>query len=221
MRSSSGNQLRVRVKVAIEANSAADLDSPSYPMILVLDITGAPYGWVSWQSAVTFTVNNRVHRLAGESRYMLIGGISRESGRQSSVTISSIMALRGRHPHAWDRSPPPLTNQLLFSRDRNLCCYCGKQKPASKLSKDHIFPASKGGENSWMNAVTSCVRCNQLKGCRTPQEAGMDMLYVPYVPSRHEALILRNRRILSDQMDFLCRLLPDHARIGLVRALHS
>lgn len=41
----------------------------------------------------------------------------------------------------------------------------------------------------------------------------MLMLYVPYVPSRYEAMILRNRRILSDQMDFLAHLLPANSRL--------
>lgn len=190
--------------------------SSSYPLILALDVTGAPFGWVSWQSAVTYTAVNRVHRLVGDLKYSIHGGLSRANGLQSEVTISSIMALRGRHPRAWDPCPPPLSNQLLFSRDRNLCCYCGAQKPASQLSRDHISPLSRGGSNTWMNVVTACLRCNQLKDCRTPQEAGMSMLYVPYVPSRHEGLILLNRRILADQMDFLCELLPKHSRIGQV-----
>jgi hypothetical protein len=44
-------------------------------------------------------------------------------------------------------------------------------------------------------------------------EAGMMMRYVPYSPSRYEALILRNRRILADQMDFLISLLPANSRL--------
>ena len=41
----------------------------------------------------------------------------------------------------------------------------------------------------------------------------MLMLYVPYTPSLYEALILRNRRILNDQMDFLISLLPSDSRL--------
>lgn len=184
----------------------------SYPLILLLDVTGAPYQWVSWQSAATYTAVDRVHRLVGEIRYTVHGGVSRITGKRTSVEISSIMALYGRHPRAWDLCPPGLSNHLLFSRDRNLCCYCGSQKTASQLSRDHISPLARGGTNTWMNVVTACLRCNHVKGCRTPQEAGMSMLYVPYVPSRQEGLILRNRRILADQMDFLCELLPRHSR---------
>ncbi|MGQ0502491.1 MAG: HNH endonuclease [Panacagrimonas sp.] len=195
---------------------ASETAKSSFPLILVLDVTGAPYQWVSWQSAVTFTAVNRVHRLVGETRYTVHGGVSRRTGNRTTVEISSIMALFGRHPRAWDPCPPALSNPLLFSRDRNLCCYCGAQKSTSQLSRDHISPLARGGTNSWMNVVTACLRCNHVKGCRTPQEAGMSMLYVPYVPSRQEGLILRNRRILADQMDFLCGLLPKHSRLSAV-----
>jgi hypothetical protein len=47
----------------------------------------------------------------------------------------------------------------------------------------------------------------------SPERAGMMMLYVPYVPSLYEGLILRNRRILADQMDFLVSLLPEDSRL--------
>jgi hypothetical protein len=54
-----------------------------------------------------------------------------------------------------------------------------------------------------MNVVTSCRWCNQKKGNRTLEEARLQLLYVPYVPNRAEYLILTNRRILADQMEFL------------------
>ena len=41
----------------------------------------------------------------------------------------------------------------------------------------------------------------------------MPLLYVPYVPNRHEHFILRNRRILADQMEFLMAHLPQSSRL--------
>lgn len=196
------------------ASNGAGNQPVAFPLILAIDVTGAPYGWLSWRNAATYIADNRVHRLLGESRYTIFGGTSRATGNRSSLTFSSIIALRGRNPQAWDASPPSLTNQILFARDRNLCCYCGTQKNSAQLTRDHILPISKGGANSWTNVVTACERCNHRKANRTPQEADMSMLYVPYVPSRQEGLILRNRRILSDQMDFLCELLPKHSRLS-------
>ena len=41
----------------------------------------------------------------------------------------------------------------------------------------------------------------------------MNLLYLPYVPSLHEDMILRGRRILADQMEFLLASVPRHSRL--------
>jgi 5-methylcytosine-specific restriction endonuclease McrA len=76
-------------------------------------------------------------------------------------------------------------------------------------------PVVQGGRDTWMNVVTACRGCNQRKSGRTPEEAGMELLYAPYVPNKAEYLILCNRQILVDQMDFLARQLPSQSRIRL------
>ena len=54
--------------------------------------------------------------------------------------------------------------------------------------------------------------CNVKKGSRTPQQAHMPLLAVPYRPSWVEHLILSNRNILADQMEFLVNHLPRNRR---------
>ncbi|HET6828395.1 MAG TPA: HNH endonuclease, partial [Ramlibacter sp.] len=51
------------------------------------------------------------------------------------------------------------------------------------------------------------------KSNRTPEQARMPLLYTPYVPSLWEDFILRNRRILADQMEFLMAHLPKNSRL--------
>ena len=51
------------------------------------------------------------------------------------------------------------------------------------------------------------------KANRSPERAGMPLLYVPYVPNRHEHFILRNRRILADQMEYLLAGVPKTSRL--------
>ena len=76
------------------------------------------------------------------------------------------------------------------------------------------MPLSKGGRDIWENVVTACFHCNSRKGGRTPQQASMPLLAVPYRPSWIEHLILSNRHILADQMAFLKSHLPKrHARM--------
>lgn len=187
------------------------------PLILAVDVTGAPHGWISWQSALVYQASGRVDRGLGEISFTFHGGISRLTGERSELTVNSIVALRGRNPHGWEPHPPALTNTLLFQRDHYLCGYCGTQKAPHALTRDHITPISRGGRDVWKNVVTACKPCNQRKGALSPERAGMMMLYVPYVPSLYEGLILRNRRILADQMEFLVSLLPEESRLITTR----
>ena len=61
--------------------------------------------------------------------------------------------------------------------------------------------------------MTACRSCNTRKGNRAPEQANMPLLYVPYVPNRHEHFILRNRRILADQMEYLLAGVPRSSRL--------
>ena len=98
---------------------------------------------------------------------------------------------------------PSLTNSKLFARDRNVCAYCGDRFHEEDLTREHIIPFGQNGIDTWMNVVTACRACNHRKSSRTPEQANMPLLYAPYVPSLWEDFILRNRRILADQMEFM------------------
>ena len=51
--------------------------------------------------------------------------------------------------------------------------------------------------------ITACKRCNHRKGSRSPEEAEMPLLAVPFTPTHAEYVYLQGRRILADQMEFL------------------
>jgi 5-methylcytosine-specific restriction endonuclease McrA len=128
------------------------------------------------------------------------------------LDLHPIVASTGHvRPHAIDPAPA-LTNAALFARDRMLCLYCGGHFSRGELTRDHVQPVSKGGRDTWVNVVTACWACNVKKGNRTPQQAGMPLLAVPYRPSWVEHLILSNRNILADQMEFLVNHLPRNRR---------
>lgn len=74
-----------------------------------------------------------------------------------------------------------LSRKNVFRRDSFVCAYCGRGD--RQLTIDHIVPKSLGGSNSWINLITACVSCNNKKGDRTPAEAGMELLFKPFVPS--------------------------------------
>jgi 5-methylcytosine-specific restriction endonuclease McrA len=48
-----------------------------------------------------------------------------------------------------------------------------------KASIDHVLPRSRSGQYVWSNVVTSCVRCNQAKGDKTPDEWGRPLKKKP------------------------------------------
>jgi 5-methylcytosine-specific restriction endonuclease McrA len=182
------------------------------PRLLGLDAHGRILNWMSWQDAACLYAREAVAWTLGSPCLTVHGGVNRWTGRRSVIEIAPIIAARG---HARARVPEPtpaLTNAALFARDQWLCLYCGADGRRLALTRDHVVPTSKGGRDVWENVVAACIHCNSKKGGRTPQQAGMPLLAVPFRPSWVEHLILSNRHILADQMAFLTAHLPKRAR---------
>lgn len=76
--------------------------------------------------------------------------------------------------------------QLIYERDAGLCRYCGVRvtqkindhRSRSRLTRDHVDPAcfDPNDGNTLENVVIACAHCNETKGERTPDEAGMPLL---------------------------------------------
>lgn len=182
------------------------------PSVLMLDVAGNPRRWITYEDAAYYHVKGLVAWTPSDSEILLRGGVN-STGDRSTLNINTIIAVKGDVNAAQLMRPPRLTNRILFRRDRNLCAYCGHQFAHENLTRDHIIPTSRGGQDIWSNVVTACSGCNRVKDCRTPEEARMPLRYVPYIPSRAEYLILSNRRILGDQMDFLMSRVSNNSRL--------
>ena len=145
-------------------------------------------------------------KVIGERQARCLRGVNARTHQRSSIAVSSIVATRGPR-HAVDKLRagylPPLNNRALFRRDDHFCLYCGDRFPARRLSRDHVRPLSKGGRDHWSNVVTACLRCNGHKAGRTPEQAGMELLAIPFVPTHPEYIFLQGRNVLADQMEFL------------------
>lgn len=92
----------------------------------------------------------------------------------------------------FDRMPAQtlrFSRKNLFARDDHTCQYCGKSEPVHKLSLDHVIPRSYGGPTTWENIVCCCLRCNNRKGGRTPQEARMKLLTKPQKPRLNPVMV--------------------------------
>ncbi|HWH83858.1 MAG TPA: HNH endonuclease [Burkholderiaceae bacterium] len=180
--------------------------------VLQLDVSGRPQAWISAKEAAILYASDGVAWTLGDTFYVLRGGYQR-TGKQSRIEVHPIIAVKGSVPsRAW-RQTPALSNPKLFARDRGVCAYCGHRFRFEDLTREHIVPTSRGGHDTWMNCITACRPCNGHKGNRMPEEAHLSLMYLPYVPSLHEDMILRGRRILADQMEFLLASVPRHSRL--------
>jgi len=183
--------------------------------VLALDVSGIPRQWISYDDAITYHAKNSIAWSMGDVVAKYRGGIQ-NSGEMSYLETTSIIAVKGHGFNPYKHSTVALSNKTLFGRDRNICAYCGKHFPNyHHLSRDHIIAKCKGGENTWMNVVTACKDCNGKKGHKSLKESGMELLYAPYVPSHYENMILQQRNILADQMEYLLAGVPKHSRILL------
>jgi hypothetical protein len=181
--------------------------------VLQLDVSGRPQAWISSREAAVLYASDAIAWTLGDAFQVLRGGLQRATGLQSRIELHPIVAVRGAVPsRAW-RQTPSLSNPKLFVRDRHICAYCGGHFRFDELTREHIVPVSRGGLDSWMNCITACRGCNGRKGNRLPEEANMTLLFAPYVPNLHEDMILRGRRILTDQMGFLMASVPRSSRL--------
>src|SRR5436309_11080236 len=98
------------------------------------------------------------------------------SARHSLRVPSVIRLLEYRRiPH----QTRALSRKNILMRDRYTCQYCHRLMASAELTLDHVVPRSRAGETTWENLVACCHPCNNRKGSRTPEEAGMKLARTP------------------------------------------
>jgi hypothetical protein len=138
--------------------------------ILALDQQGQPHRWISAELAITYHAKNLVAWQLGDADHTLFrGGENRVTGQTSRITTAPIIAIKGESVMAGKRlnRVPTLTNRELFARDRWTCAYCGKVFSELKLTRDHIIPVSRGGQDIWMSRRVSTTTTRRTTRCCT------------------------------------------------------
>ncbi|MFZ5515663.1 MAG: HNH endonuclease [Candidatus Zhuqueibacterota bacterium] len=74
-----------------------------------------------------------------------------------------------------------LSRKNIIKRDNHICQYCGAH--LNPVTIDHVIPRVRGGEDTWENLVCACLSCNNRKGDRTPEEAGLVLVKKPQRPN--------------------------------------
>ncbi len=186
-----------------------------HKQVLVVDKGGQPRGWTGLQEeACKYYAEGMVICDLGSPIYTFYGGKNKD-GEQSKITISSIIMVTGPvlSKDFYNRETLYCERDILLRRDAGICAYCGIQFHEHELTIDHVIPRSQGGGHFWTNVVAACSSCNHAKGPRTPEQAGMPLLYVPFAPSKSEKLLLEKRHVLADQMEFLLSKINKNSRV--------
>lgn len=141
-------------------------------MTLMLTPWMTPHKIISWQRAVVLAYLRKVDVL--ETWH--------EDLRGPSITMKAPAVVRLTKGSVATKQSVRFSRVNVFTRDKFRCQYCGERKPPRQLNYDHVIPRVKGGKTTWDNIVTSCYACNDRKGSRTPEEAGMKLLTKPLEP---------------------------------------
>ena len=137
---------------------------------LVLNAGFEPLAVISFRRALVLVLNNKATVLAHDVDHP-VWGLTTVYDRPSVILLTRYVRIpRSRMM--------PVSRRGVLRRDEQRCAYCGGN--ASTI--DHVMPRSRGGENSWENLVACCLRCNNVKGDRTPGEMGWTLRIRPATP---------------------------------------
>ena len=137
--------------------------------VLLLNQTYEPLGTVSVARAIVMLFKNSVFVEEWDGDRVL-------RTPRDEYPVPSVVRRRTYVNVRRGRETAGMKRVRIYIRDQFRCQYCGERKNPVELTLDHILPRSRGGDNSPVNVVTACVRCNQRKGSRTPEEARMPLL---------------------------------------------
>ncbi|WP_378145399.1 HNH endonuclease [Cnuibacter sp. UC19_7] len=137
---------------------------------LVLNAGYEPLGVVSFKRALVLVMNDKARVLERDDEHP-VHGIDDDFDRPAVILLT-------RYVRVPLNRMMPVTRRGVLRRDGQRCAYCG----ASASTIDHVHPRSRGGKDSWENLVACCLRCNNIKGNRTPAEMGWSLRFEPAMP---------------------------------------
>ncbi len=152
--------------------------------VLVLNASYEPLSLVSVRRAIVLLLREKAEVV--ESTQQML--------RSCSQAFPVPLVIRLVHYVRLPHRKVPATRAAIMLRDAYICQYCGESPGRHKLTVDHVVPRCRGGSHEWGNLVTACTRCNQSKGARTPEEAGMPLRRKPFEPSYVALVLLSNPR---------------------------
>lgn len=158
---------------------------------LVLNAGYEPLAVVSFKRALVLVMNGKATIVASDDEHPVFA-LHGAYDRPAVILLRRYVRL----PHG--RSVP-VSRRGVLRRDGQRCGYCG----GTATTIDHVQPRSRGGADSWENLVACCLRCNNKKGDRTPQEMGWTLRSAPRPPHGGSWMVRGVERAEPEWEEFL------------------
>jgi 5-methylcytosine-specific restriction endonuclease McrA len=153
--------------------------------VLVLNASYEPINIVSVQRAMVLIFKGAAVVQVASQNFI----------RTASIRVALPSVIRLLKYRSVPRHSRAVSRKNIMVRDQNTCQYCRMPFAPAKLTLDHVIPRSRGGRSTWENLAACCYPCNNRKGDRTPEEAGMVLLKKPGhfgMHARHKLLSADN-----------------------------
>jgi len=154
-------------------------------LVLVLNASYEPINIVPARRALTLVLGGKA--LVEERSKFVI--------RTSKINVPVPSVIRLVSYRRIPRQNRSISRKGILLRDGSTCQYCRSTLPPKDLTLDHVIPRSRAGESTWENLVACCFPCNNRKGNRTPQEAGMVLAKQP----RQITIHTKHRLMIGDE----------------------
>ena len=181
--------------------------------VLLLNADYTPIRVIEWQRAICMVLDKKVTVISQRPNKLI-------RSARTSFPWPSTVALK---KYVKNFGEARLSRRNIFLRDRYRCCYCGSSPIDAEnfisLTADHVTPRTKSEKglvpspfynkkvavNSWYNLVTACSKCNNRKGAKTVEAAGMNLMIQPKKPTRLQLMKIfwSFREVPDDWKNFL------------------
>lgn len=167
--------------IALEIPGKVDVGAPSSlnAKVLILNQSYEPISVCSAKKALLLLVLTKAEMVEVRSS-LVVRTVRERFPFPSVIRLSAYLRVPFRKIE--------LSRKNILRRDGLRCQYCSTSHPP--LTVDHVIPRSRGGNDTWENLTTACVKCNNKKGNRTPEEARMRLTTAPRKP--HPVLFLKH-----------------------------
>lgn len=141
---------------------------------------------INWREAVTNIINGKMSPfLVHPTKRVRSGGLTKKVDMAFPIIVQMNYWVK---PVFRDETRVSrVSRKLIMQRDGFTCAYCGSKAN----TVDHIKPESRCKKDNdthngwtWGNLVAACQPCNQKKADKTPEEAGMRLLWSPKVGTK-------------------------------------